>query len=742
MKAAIEKFLSKPWRQSVAGAFVLLVVVFVVYWPSLFGGFLLDDDNLIWGNNIIRQSDGLLSIWKSLDVLDYWPVSNSSLWLEWRLWQEHTTGYHLTNDLLHVAACALLWLILRRLSIPGAFLAALLFAVHPVNVESIAWIAQRKDALAIVFFLLSVLCFVEAELRGVATPFQPPPAMPAKKKKKQPAEPTPPLWRRCWRGSRRAVARLKLAYYPPGTLRWCLLSLLTFILAVLSKGSATILPLVLALVVLWRRRPTKADAVRLLPFFAVAAVLAQVNIWFQNHGGPPIRRVDWDYRLLQAGAVTWFYLSKAVLPFDLMFVYPMWNIDPEKLRWWIPAVAAGLFTVALLVWAWRKPRFGRPVAFAWLFFLAALFPMMGFADISYMQFSLVADHYQHIALLAVVTLAAAGAWVWHDRARGSLRAVPVVVSLGVVLLFSFLSFQQNRLYKDEDTLYHATIAKYRGAIAKNPACRVLHNELGRKHTRRAIELAREGRSSEAIGELSEAKEWFQRAIALKADYAMAYNNLASALGYLGRRDEAIRCYHKALELGSGYRDARLNLGNTLMGLGRLPEAYALYAAMLARNPRDLEARVRCSQLMLQDGLPDKAIALLKEIRTNGSDSALSENQIGYSLFNANRIPDAIDFFQHAISLDPDLAAAHFNLATSYRKQERNEEAAKEFKEAIRCDSANIAARREVAELQMLAGRGAEGLATAQKAADIARSKGDEKTAAEIELWIKSCQPAK
>ena len=218
-------------------------------------------------------------------------MTSTTLWAEWRLWGRHAAGYHATNLALHLAEALLLWRILRKLEIPGALLGAILFTVHPVNVESVAWITQRKNLMAMLFFLLSIGAFLRTEwAAGIH----------------------PAIWSR-WRDG-----------------AWYAWSLLAFALAMLSKGSVAPLPVVLAGIVVWRRRRwSGGDSLRLAPFCAVAAGLVLVNLWFQIHGtGAPIRSVAPLQRLLGAGGVVWFYLWKAVLPVKLSFIYPQWQILP------------------------------------------------------------------------------------------------------------------------------------------------------------------------------------------------------------------------------------------------------------------------------------------------------------------------------------------------------------------------------------------------------------------------------
>ncbi len=226
-------------------------------------------------------------------------------------------GLSLTNLLVHIASCLLLWAILRQLAIGGAFLAALLFAVHPLNVESVAWISQRKGLLALVFFLLSILWYVKEEDR------------------------------------RDADVRAGPAGFRAGKYYW--LSFLAFLLALLSKGSVAILPVILLGIIVWRRPLSRWDFARMTPFLVAAIALAVVNVWCQNRlQETPFRTANFLERSVGAGAVVWFYLSKAVAPIDLAFVYPQWHIQTDKLLWWLPLLAA--LAVTAVLWRQRSNR--------------------------------------------------------------------------------------------------------------------------------------------------------------------------------------------------------------------------------------------------------------------------------------------------------------------------------------------------------------------------------------------------
>jgi protein O-mannosyl-transferase len=253
---------------------------------------------------------------------------------------------------------------------------------------------------------------------------------------------------------------------PPTSSLFYILSLFAFVLAMLSKGSVAVLPVIILGIIWWRRRLTWRDWLRTVPFFAVAVILTLVNIWFQSHGSPePIRNAQFAERLAGAGGVIWFYLYKSFLPVELLFVYKQWTVEPGNLLWWLPLMFAVALTVVL--WMYRNV-WGRPFLFAWLFFCVALVPVLGLTDVYFMKFSLVADHYQHIALIGATTLVAAGWWKWKSNASTALRLVCYAAAGLAVVACMFLTWRQSGMYLDETMLYEAT-------LKNNPDMWMLHN---------------------------------------------------------------------------------------------------------------------------------------------------------------------------------------------------------------------------------------------------------------------------
>jgi protein O-mannosyl-transferase len=538
-----------PWLANCGLALLLIAATVIVYLPSLRGGFLFDDNLLLTESPLIKASDGLYRFWFTAQAADYWPVSNSTLWIEWRLWGTEPTGYHVTNLILHIADSLLIWLVLRRLAIPGAFLGALLFAVHPVNVDSVAWIAQRKNVLSLLFFLLSVLWYFKSE-QGF----------------------------------------------------WYVLSLLAFVAAMLSKGSVAIEPLLLLLVVWWLKgKIERKDLLRSLPLFVVAGVLTLVNIWFQKHGAEEVfRNVSFAQRLAGAGSVIWFYLYKSLLPIKLSFVYPQWNIRANDPIWWLGLIAA-LITTIILIWQ-RNQRWGKALLFAWLFYCICLLPVMGFTDVGYMKYSLVADHYQQIALIAVTGLIGAGLSLWAQRSKTFAHTA----AIALVIAFASLTFSQSRLYGDPIRLYEDT-------IAKNPDSWLAYNNLG-------TALRESGRTAEAIPQ-------FRKALQLEPNLALVHDNLGIALAKNGQLPEAIENLQASVRLNPKNPQAHNNLGIVLRRSGHFPEALEQYELALQLRPDFAEAYYNRALTYAQTNQPTEAIDAAEhaeQIARSGSETVLAQ----------------------------------------------------------------------------------------------------------------------
>lgn len=504
-----------------AGAAALALLALSAYSSSLSGGFLWDDDQYVVENAALTAPDGLRRIW--LDPAaspQYYPLVFSTFRLERRLWGLDHRGYRAVNLALHLASALLLWALLSRLGAPWPWFAAALFAVHPVHAESVAWISERKNVLAGALTLGSAwayLCVLDEEA-----------------------------------GPRRA-----LLYGASGLL---------FLGALLSKTVACSLPAALLVVLWWKRGRLKAtDALPLLPFFAAGLGFALVTAGLERtHVGAT--GADWDlsapHRLLIAGRAVWFYLGKLVWPHPLAFIYPRWTVDPSQVwQWAFPAAAVGLLAG---LWV-RRHCLGRgPLACA-LYFGGTLVPALGFFDVYPMRFSFVADHFQYLASLGPLALAAAGfARLESLRPRAGRAAAAILLAL-----LAATTWARGKAYRDLEGLWNDT-------LAKNPGCWMCLSNLG--------ELCRkDGRRDEAV-------RYYERVLEARPQHYMVRNDLGAMLFARGDLKGAEDQLRKALALKPDLASARTNLGAVLYKQWRFAESVVELTAAVRLAPASADAR--------------------------------------------------------------------------------------------------------------------------------------------------------
>ncbi|MEO5960310.1 MAG: tetratricopeptide repeat protein, partial [Opitutaceae bacterium] len=538
---------------------VLFLAALVAYWPALHGAFIWDDHGHITRAEL-RSLGGLARIWFEIGVTQqYYPVLHSWFWLQHLAFGDAPMAYHAVNVMLHATAAALFATVLRRLDVPGAWLAAFLFLLHPVCVESVAWISEQKNTLSLVFYLLAALAYLRFD------------------------------------ASRRP------ALYVTATV--------LFLFALGTKTVTASLPAALLVIFWWQRGRLEwwRDVVPLLPWFGFALAAGITTAWvehvFINEGYD--YELDFLQRTLLASRAMWFYLGTLLLPANLIFVYPRWTIDAGV--WWQWIFPLGILVLALATWRWRRHR--GPVA-AGLFFAGSLFPALGFVNVYPFVFSFVADHFQYLASLGIFALAGAAlTLVFASRPAlpASLATLALLTALGA------LTWRQSALYRDNLTLYQAT-------LAKNPGAYMAHHNL-------AQELIDLGRTPEAIPHLEAATRlrpdsvkaaynyarahlsrrdsaaaipYLERTVLLKPDHATAHNDLGFALMTLGRIQPAETHFLTALRLHPDYGIAHFNLGLLLARRAdhaAAIEHYAAAARLLPDNP-DTELNWAVSLLAL------------------------------------------------------------------------------------------------------------------------------------------------
>ncbi len=531
--------LARPWSDP-ARALLLLAGVVVAYLPALAGGTVWDDDRHIT-SGAMQSLDGLRRIWFDLGATQqYYPLLHSAFWLEHRLWGSAPLGYHLVNVLLHGIAAILIVVLCQRLAIRSAWLAGFLFALHPVAVESVAWISEQKNTLSLVLYLLAALAWLNFDAGR--------------------------------RGRDYALASL------------------CFALALATKTVTATLPGALLVLAWWMRGRIawRRDVVPLIPWVVVAAVSGLATAWVERRLiGAEGAEFDLDalQRLLLAGRDIAHYVGTLLWPARLVFMYPRWVIDARD-----PALYAYLAgTLALTLALWRmRDRTRAPLA-AWLLLLGGLFPVLGFVNVYPFRYSYVADHFQYLANIGPLVLAAAGVHAMTDRWASVAASRTAIVALLAGL--GALTWQQSANYRDAETLWRAT-------IAGNPGSWMAHHNLGR------ILASRAGGQPEAIAQ-------FEATVRLKPDHARAHYSLGVALLRESRWDEAAPHLAAAIRLEPAnmvlVANAEYLLGVYEMNRGgHAADAAAHFAEAARRKPTVAETRNALGEALLATGRTDEA----------------------------------------------------------------------------------------------------------------------------------------
>jgi tetratricopeptide (TPR) repeat protein len=522
---------------------ILILFVILAYTPVWQAGFIWDDDAMLTANPCVVGPLGLKEIWTT-GAADICPLTITTLWIEHALWALTPLFYHLVNVLLHGACAIVLWRVLLSLHVPGAWLGAALWALHPVQVESVAWITEMKNTESGLFFLLSILFFVKC------------------------------------------LARISHASVRNASGWDYALSLLFAALAMASKSSTVILPVVLCLCAWWiEGRWNWRNLVRVLPTVPMSVAAGALSILTQGLqlarvANTPLVR-SWPERLATAGYAIWFYLGKLLWPYPLVAIYPHWEIDFMQRSSYLPLLA--VITVLTVLWLKREP-WSRACFFAFAYFIVALLPALGLIDNYVFHSSLVFDHFQYLASMGPLALAGAGlTWasdiVFRNRptpilrhADTPIRLFPAVLLLGL----GIVSWERTWVFKDHETLWTDT-------LAKNPNSWVGHNNLG------LLCLKRE--------QVEEALQHFHKAVEVNPNSFLCRANLGNALFKSGELDDAVLQYQRAVEINPTYFAIHYNLGVALSRKGRLDEAISQFQETLRLKPDFGPAKVNLAKVL-------------------------------------------------------------------------------------------------------------------------------------------------
>lgn len=582
-----------PWTDAGwGGGLLLALLVLAAYGPALSAGFIWDDDFHFAANPRMASWQGLLDIWTTRWAL-YYPLTSTTFWVLRRLIGLAPWAYHLFNVLVHLAAALALWRVLALLRVRGAWLGAALFALHPVQVESVAWITELKNTQSTLFTLLSVLYLEKCGL----------------------------------------LADGKLHRH-----RWYTLSLVFFLCAILSKPSAVMLPPVLLLLLWWKDHlRTWHAASWTAPFFLAAALMAGWTIWEQRYSSGA-EGFEWSLgfpdRLVTAGRIACFYIGRLAWPDPLMFIYPSLRLDASVLRSWMPllSVAGVLLYLLFNVRVW-----GRGALVAAASYLVLLFPVLGFFNVYFMRYTEVADHFQYLPSIAPLALAGAGLATLGDavRRRGGWGGGPAVAAVVLLGVLGAGTWRYAHTFHDNETLW-------RDCIAKNPGAWMAHNNLGLLH---------QGR-----GELTQAEMHYRAALAANPRHYEAMCNLGAVLMRRADLPAATALFQKAVKLRPDLPQALVNLGTVHEKLGERDEARALFTKALLANPGYGEAHVRLAALAERAGRVEEAIAhyrfALESATPDAREHAKFYNQRAAQLIQGGRWRDARHYLDEARRSDP------------------------------------------------------------------------------------------
>jgi tetratricopeptide (TPR) repeat protein len=580
-------------------AIILVASTFLAYQPAWRGQPIWDD-----GEHITRAEfaslDGLRRIWFEPGVTQhYYPLLDTAFWIQQKLWGGSTLGYHLASIACHAAGALLVLAILRRLKIQGAWLAAAIFALHPVHVESVAWISELKNTLSGVFYLGAVLVY--------------------------------------------------LRFDETRKLSWFAIAAGLFLGALLSKSTVVVWPIGMLTILWWKHGVLswKRDALPLVPLLALAVLDGWVTIRTE-HGVMGAQGAELQFTLLQrfliAGRACWFYLGKLLWPVELCPIYPRWQINHAAATNSLYPI--GVLVLLVVLWDLRS-RSRSPLA-AMIFFVGTLSPLLGIVSFSYLQYSLVADHFQYLASLGVITLFAASLSRFQQTRRLLPRPVGISLCLAMLAALAGLTWRHSRTFKDLETFARTT-------LVRNPDCWAAHDLLG-------VVLDSQGKLADAI-------DHYRQALRLNPKYALGHYNLGCALASQGRLEEAIQQYDQAVQLQPDLARAHYNLGCTLASQGDFPAAIEQYKQALQLKP----------------------------------DAPDIHNNLGVALAASGELNQAIEHFRQAVRLQPDFADAHFNLGLALSAQKKFAEAIQHCDQAVRLQPGFAKAHRELALLLITRG---------------------------------------
>ncbi len=696
MQSNRSNLLADLFRNERILALLLVMAAVALYAPALNGAFIWDDPAMLWTNPAVTaHAGGLWEIWTGRGTPDYFPLTSTVFWTEWRLWGMSPLGYRLLNVLLHAGSALLLWRVLLRLRVHWAWGGALLFALHPLAVGSVAWIAELKNTLSLPLALLALLCYLRFVEEGG----------------------------RWWYGA----------------------ALAAFLLALLAKTSVVMLPLLLLLLAFQRGDDWRRTLARTAPFFALALVLGLVTVHFQaTQAGAavePETRLAFLTRIEFAGRALWFYLGKLLVPSGLCAVYPAWRPAPQAWLALLPAAAWTAFVAA----AWRLQRRTSGGGMdAWMLpatLTILLLPVLGLVSMSFHQYAWVSDHLAYVAVPVAAAFAAACCGMLWNRG-GGFRSAGALLFLAVAGWWGALAAEQVALHRDPAALWN-------NVIRANPGCWVGYHNAGEALIRESVDrgapvapeklgaaqlLFQEahrrkpqnitrfflGYVSEKLGRPAEAEAWFRRALELNPADVWSEKKLGLLLQQRGCHAEAEDCYRDIVRLWPGDEEARYNLGNALAAQDRPAEALAAYREALRLRPDYPEASTNAADALARLGRHKEALDLYLSVAQEQPQDASAAMNAGCASLRAGRVKDAMAWLLKARALDPQSAAILLNLGIAHASCGGTEAALACWRDVAKLEPASPEPHRLAAKALAAAGRAAEAESESLRAAQLER----------------------
>jgi protein O-mannosyl-transferase len=606
----------------IAGSVLLFLVCVVVYFPFFQNGFIWDDDKYLTDNPYLNNLDGLKQLWFDFRAMpQYYPLVFTSFWVENQIWGLNPFGYHVDNVIIHCLNAIILWRILTFLNIKGSWLAAAIFLIHPIQVESVAWVTERKNLLSGFFYLLSLYFFLRFY--------------------------NPSL-------SAQENQNIKNSWALYG------FSIFFFICALWSKTVACTLPAAILLIYWWKQNSiSKKLVLTVIPFFAIGLGFAFLTIWLERFSVGAIGQ-EWDFsfwdRFLIAGRALWFYMGKLLWPFPIIFTYPRWSIDDSSLVQYVYPLA--FLLLISVFWAIRK-RIGRGPLTAILFFAGSLFPALGFFNVYPMKYSFVADHFQYLPCIGIIVVFTSGL---NTLITERTSRIVYIASVGLLLFLGYSTWSRGPVYKDSVSLWQDT-------IKKNPSAWMAHNNLGK--------------ISADNGMLKESINHYKNSIEAKSDYFLPHYNLGIAYAETGDFEEAINQYRTAIKITPRHFGAHNNLGDTLVKSGKILEAISHYKTAIKMNPDFAPAHFGLGLALTMSQNTQEAIHHYRIAIKINPEFFLAHNNLANALTKAGLLEEALAHYKIAIKISPDYFQAHFNLGNALASNSNLDEAIIQYKIAIK-----------------------------------------------------------